>query len=311
MLKKAIESKPVLIMMFITLALLWGLSFIFTKDSMQYLKPIEVLSLRWLVAVIFFTILMVAKVVRIEYKNKPVKKLIPLVLCQPIIYSLLETLGVNRATASEAAVIIAALPFMVLLLGVIIYKEHPEKKAIFGMFVGFSGVVVTIAFGPFFSLEGNLIGYFFLFAAITVGACYSLQASKLSDEFSPFEITFAMTISGAVAYNLANAMMGNFLHTYSIYFQIPSLVLSSLFLGAGCSCLGFIICNYILTRMNPPIATAVQCNAINLVGVIAGILINGDPWGWYTIVGVALMTLGIIYVSLHTAKQSCQLDETV
>ena len=128
MLKKAIESKPVLIIMFITLALLWGLSFIFTKDSMQYLKPIEVLSLRWLVAVIFFTILMVAKVVRIEYKNKPVKKLIPLVLCQPVIYSLLETLGVNRATASEAAVIIAALPFMVLLLGVIIYKEHPEKK---------------------------------------------------------------------------------------------------------------------------------------------------------------------------------------
>lgn len=131
MLKKAIESKPVLIMMFITLALLWGLSFIFTKDSMQYLKPIEVLSLRWLVAVIFFTILMVAKVVRIEYKNKPVKKLIPLVLCQPVIYSLLETLGVNRATASEAAVIIAALPFMVLLLGVIIYKEHPGKKGYF------------------------------------------------------------------------------------------------------------------------------------------------------------------------------------
>ena len=29
MLKKAIESKPVLIMMVITLALLWGLSFIF------------------------------------------------------------------------------------------------------------------------------------------------------------------------------------------------------------------------------------------------------------------------------------------
>ena len=128
MLKKAIESKPVLIMMVITLALLWGLSFIFTKDSMQYLKPIEVLSLRWLVAVIFFTILMVAKVVRIEYKNKPVKKLIPLVLCQPVIYSLLETLGVNRATASEAAVIIAALPFMVLLLGVIIYKEYLEKR---------------------------------------------------------------------------------------------------------------------------------------------------------------------------------------
>ena len=128
MLKKAIESNPVLIMMVITLALLWGLSFIFTKDSMQYLKPIEVLSLRWLVAVIFFTILMVAKVVRIEYKNKPVKKLIPLVLCQPVIYSLLETLGVNRATASEAAVIIAALPFMVLLLGVIIYKEYLEKR---------------------------------------------------------------------------------------------------------------------------------------------------------------------------------------
>lgn len=130
------------------------------------------------------------------------------------------------------------------------------------MFVGFSGVVVTIAFGPFFSLEGNLIGYFFLFAAITVGACYSLQASKLSDEFSPFEITFAMTISGAVAYNLANAMMGNFLHTYSIYFQIPSLVLSSLFLGGGCSCLGFIICNYILIPYESTYcdSSAVQCH---------------------------------------------------
>ncbi len=302
MFRKILESKIILVILFIALALLWGLSFVFIKKSLVYLEPIELLSIRWAIAVAFFLLLRLMNLIKLNYKNKPIKKLLPLVLCQPIVYSFLEALGVSYSTASESAVIIAALPFMVLLLGIIILGRRPNAGAVTGMVIGFGGVVLTIVLGPMFSVEGNYKGYVFLLLAITVGAIYSLLASELTSIFSPIEITFAMAVSAGVTYNAVNLFGGNLVHTYVTFINTPVLIWAGLFLGVGCACLGFLICNYTLSRMDASIATAIQCNAINIVGVVSGIVINDDPWGWYTILGVLLMTIGIVYVSANKEK---------
>ena len=57
MFRKILESKIILVILFIALALLWGLSFVFIKKSLVYLEPIELLSIRWAIAVAFFLLL--------------------------------------------------------------------------------------------------------------------------------------------------------------------------------------------------------------------------------------------------------------
>ncbi len=71
-----------------------------------------------------------------------------------------------------------------------------------------------------------------------------------------------------------------------------------LFLGLGCGVLCYLMYNYNLGRLNSTIASCIQTNSINIVGVSAGILILSDPWGWYTVVGLVLMSTGIVICAL-------------
>ena len=73
MFRKILESKIALVILFIALALLWGLSFVFIKKSLVYLEPIELLSIRWAIAVAFFLLLRLMNLIRLDYKNKGIK----------------------------------------------------------------------------------------------------------------------------------------------------------------------------------------------------------------------------------------------
>ena len=61
--------------------------------------------------------------------------------------------------------------------------------------------------------------------------------------------------------------------------------------------------NYNLSRISSTVAACIQTNSINVVGVVAGIMILHEPWGWYTVIGVTLTVAGIVICSLSGDKQ--------
>lgn len=280
------------------LGLLWGLSFLGTKVALEMLAPIEVLAVRWLIALLMYLLLIIFKIVSVDYRGKPVRYLIIAAALQPCIYALLETWGVKLTTASESSIFIAVIPIMVVVEGWLFLKKKVSRKVVFAIFLSFIGVLTCIVFAPDFSTGSKFLGYFVLLATVVSGAAYTLFSNRISRFFSPVEITFALAIGGAIFFNLLSLAGGNGFYPYRILFSGGETTAALLYLGIGCSCVAYLIFNYSLSRLTAAVAATIQTNSITVVGVVAGILIGKESWGWYTVIGLVLTITGICISSL-------------
>lgn len=285
------------ILAFVAIALIWGTSFYATKVALADLSPIEVLSVRWLIAFVIFLVLSIFKVIKIDFKGKPTKLLILTVLFQPCTYAIFETWGVKLTTTLESAIFIASVPLAVVILGRFITKEKLNRKTIIAVIVGFSGVTLSMLFSPAFSIGGKATGYLALIGAIIVGAMYSLMTSKISKFYSTMEITFAMTAGGGLLFTTICLLEGKGFNGFSVLMNGGSTCWALIYMGVCCSFLAYNLCNYSLSKMPAAVVSSVNTSAINLVAVASGILLSGDPWGWYTIVGVITIIISIIIIS--------------
>lgn len=288
----------------VILSLLWGLSFLGTKILLEVMLPAEILAVRWTLAFVTFTILILLKVVKVDFKKKPIKLLLIAAAMQPCAYSILETWGVNLTTSSESSIFIAMVPLVVVLQERIFLKKKVSKLVMCAMMISFTGVLITVVFAPGFSTGSKLIGYLALIAAITVGSAYSVYSNKFNKSFSPVEITYALAIAGMIFFNTLSLADGNGFSAYQRMFTDWETAAALVFLGVGCSCVAYLIFNYNLSRLPAAIVAVLQTNAITVVGVVAGIIFGGDPWGLYTVIGLAMAITGICISSTEDMKKS-------
>ena len=297
-------GRAVLYILFVILALLWGLSFVFTKTALEALKPSEIMAVRWLIAAFLYSILWITGAVKICYKGKPLKPLLLLVLVEPVAYAYCETWGVKLTTASESSIFIGSIPLAVVALNFLILRRKPTARETTGVLAGFAGVATCIIFAPGASAGSKLLGYFLLICTVICGGVYNLLASAVSENCSPVEMTCAMAIVGAIVFNLQNLLEGNGLHAYRVFFNGGSVMWALLFLGVGCSFIAYFIFNLEISNL-PPVATScIATNTINIVGVLAGILISRDSWGLYTVIGVILTVIGITVTATGPMKKT-------
>jgi len=116
------------------------------------------------------------------------------------------------------------------------------------------------------------------------------------------EVTYGLTIAGALVFNTLSLLQGNGFHGYRMLFTDVETAGALLYLGIGCSCAAYMIFNYSISRLKVAVAATIQTNAITVVGVIAGIVFAGEPWGWYTIVGLTMTITGIVISSQEEKK---------
>ncbi len=291
--KKITERKWFLYALVPACALMWGLSFLGTSVTLNYLSVVELLALRWTVSTVLFLILIALRVVKVSYQGKHLKPVLLTGLLEPCIYAIFETLGVKYTTASESSIFIATIPLMVLIIGALFLHRKNSRKTTCAIIMAFAGVIVCVAFSPDFALGGKGIGYLFLIGAVISGALYTYACKEASSDFSAIEITFTISAMAAVFFNAVSFASGNGLRGYLLCFSNRKVLAGVLFLGIFCSCLCYLIFNYVLSKLPPTIATNLVSNSVTAVGVVSGCVLAGDPFGWYTVAGVALTIAGV------------------
>ena len=295
-------------LLLVILALLWGLSFLGTQVLLEVLAPMEILAVRWFLAFLVFSVLIVLKIIKVNYRGKPLKILLLLTVLQPCLYSILETWGVKLTTSSESSIFIALVPLMVVIENWLIFKQKSSRKVAGAILLSFAGVMVCVVFGPDFSVGSKMLGYLVLIGAVVSGGAYTVCAKRYMAEFSPMEVTYGLTIAGALVFNVLSLLEGNGFRGYQMLFTDWETGAALLYLGVGCSCVAYMIFNYSISRLKVAVAATIQTNAITVVGVLAGIVLGGEPWGWYTIVGMTMTITGIV-ISSQDEKKSPQLQE--
>jgi len=287
------QTKTIVYLTAIICSVFFGMTFLGAKIALEQLDAIQVLACRWTLAFVLFAIAVLLGFIKVDYRKKPIWMVAGMALIQPCINTICETCGVDMTTTSESAIMYAMIPMAVVLISRVFLKQRIRPLVGLGIVVSFLGVFIAIAFGGD-GFGGNVLGYLVLLGMVITGALFIIVSGRISDKFNAMERTFMMAALATVWFNGLNIARGKGFDGFVICFQDLKTGLAILFLGAIGSFMCYILLNYIVGKMPAAQASSIQVNITSLTGVVTGILFQGDPFGWYTVVGMVMIIAGVI-----------------
>lgn len=276
-------------------ARIFGLSFLFTKSALDRVDFLRLLGFRFALAAAVVSVIVASGLVRVNYRGKPVKRVLVVAIFQPIAYFLFETNGVLRSSTSQAGMMIALIPIAVALLSRVVLKERASAGQYGCILLSVSGVMAVALGGPGSSVDSDPLGLLFLFGAVCSAALYNVFSRRSSGHFSPFEITFVMMWTGAVVFNILSLVAHGLNGGLAGYFSplsAPEVVGSLVYLGVISSVLAFFLVNFAISRL-PVSQAAVFANLVTVISISAGVFIRGEAFGLTSLAGALMIISGV------------------
>ena len=277
---------------------MFGLSFMFTKEATTEATPLELLSWRFILAAVLFFILIKTGIFKADFRGKDLKAALLLGFLHPICYFLCENQGIAMTSASESGTIIATVPIFALLVSIFYLHIRPRRNQTIGIFITMAGVLILVlsqGSKPTF----NLPGYILLFGAVIAYSFFAAK-SQITAEFSSVEKASIMIFTGAVFFTAANIIMecfGGDLRTYAMLpFRSRSFLFAILYLGIGSSIIAFTCNNYGIAALG--ITAASSFTGINtMIAVMAGVIFLHEPLSILQAVATLLIIIGVFIVN--------------
>jgi drug/metabolite transporter (DMT)-like permease len=200
----------------------------------------------------------------------------------------LENVGVDLATASDAAIIVAAFPIITAILEVVMHREWPSLPRVLGMALAVAGVWLIVRQSASSGGSHRLLGDIILLVAGIAWAAYNVVARRTSPGHSPLTSTYYQTVAGALGFVLLSTLeFGEWrMPTAS---DIGMLA----FLAGMCSVAAFFLYNYGLRDVTS--STAV--NVLNLVpvfGLASAVAVTGETVGTTEWLGCLVVITGVV-----------------
>ncbi len=281
----------------------WGFSFLGTRSALDVADMYLLLSHRFLIAFAIMNLLLLFRVVKIDFRGKWKRIWLPLLMgfMEPVVYFIGEELGVIHSTTIFSGVMIAVIPIVSIFAAIPILHETPTLGQVLFSFLSVGGV---IGIGLLTKSDGALdwIGVVGLIVAVLSAAAYGILDRGLSAEFTAFERTYLMIGMGAVCFTpIALVRTGFRMGAFFAPLKEPKFLLPVLFLSVCCSVVSYFLLSYMATYMTVTRST-VYANLTTAVSVIAGALILKEPFSWLGALFCAVILVGIYGVQRFARK---------
>lgn len=274
----------------------WGISFIFTKELFLTEPSLSVTLLVFLrlavaSAVMVPTLALMRKLPRI--RRGDVKWFLLLTLCEPFIYHLCETTGVQLVSGSLASVVIATIPLFVPFGMWVAYRERIHPLMVIGVVLSLVGVGLTLLGGE--GLTGNLRGMLFLAGAVAIAVVYTALLVKVVSKYNPLVITTWQNLIGLV-YFLPLVLVFDRGNMAQLSFS-PRMLLLLLTLGICCSTLAYAFYNHGVKKLGASQACIFN-NAIPIFSLIAAVVLGQEGFSWAKAAGIVVVISGVVIAQL-------------
>ena len=273
---------------------LYGLSYLFTKQTAETASPLALLGWRFVVALAAMSLCVALGFIPVRLKGRQLGPLLRVALFCPCLYFIGETVGIRETTVTESGVFLACVPALSLLASTVILKKKPTKRQIIGILVTFLGVMTTVvAVGLSSSLSP--VGYAALMLAVVAYALYSVFVDLAAD-YTGAEITYVMLCSGAAFYGLLAlgeaAAHGALSELLTLPARSGTFLAAVLYQGIGCSVAAFFLSNAAIAKIGVN-KTSSFIGVSTIVSILAGALALGEPLSVGQIVGAAVIVAGV------------------
>lgn len=278
-------------------AIIWGLSFVAASMVLTTLQPITLATIRFIIAAAIYS-----PVIVWEYRkgHRPtrtdLKELAVLGFLSISIYFWLQYTGVQYAGAGISAVLATGFtPVLTSITGTILLKERVTAKKGTGIALGLAGVAL-IALPKI--VVGNVDWLFLLGVVCLMGnavcwSTYSTLSRRLMKRVgNPLMVTAYTTLLGVI-FLIPLSFTGDWGAVSAVTTQ---QWMSILYLAVACSCVGYFLWNYTLSKLEAVKAT-VFLYLEPVAAFIGSFLLFAQVPSPLTIVGGTAILIGALITS--------------
>ena len=280
----------------ISYALITGLSFLFTKIALSVSNPLDILAFRFTAAFMAVVLLLLFRVISLNYDMEKIKRILPLALLYPLMFFTFQTFGLQYASSSEAGILLASAPVFTLILARIFLGEKPSILQTLSVIVSVIGVIyITLTKGASFDFS-NLKGIIFLILSALSFSGYSVMARILTKDFNSMELSFMMSIISFICFNtlaIGNHLIAGTLNTFLTPLKNIKFIIAIIYLGVLSSLITSLLTNYILSKIEAS-KMSVFSNLGTVISIIAGVVFLNEKIYYYHIIGSILIIGGVI-----------------
>jgi drug/metabolite transporter (DMT)-like permease len=273
----------------ISLAFIWGSSFIQIKKAMEVFSPFQVLALRVSIASLFFLSfgwVFLKKIPLAKYKY-----LILAGLLGVVIPSFLFPLAQKGVNSSLTGVLNGLTPLFTWLIGWAFFGQRVSVSKLWGLLIGLIGAISLMLISSEGSLNFNAYALFALGATLANGIYLNLIKKYLSDLPTLYVTSVAIMLMSPLA--IALLSMQDIGTTYQSHSNSGFALLYVFSLGIFATVLSSIIFNYLLQIATPIFASTVTY-LMPIVAIIWGLL-DGEVISSGQVLGI-LAVIGGVYL---------------
>ncbi len=297
------ESKAWLYL--VTLSLIWGSSFIlmkrgmFTTSGQPIFSDVQVASIRMVIAGV--VLLPFAFKAISQLKNfKTFLFLLIVGLCGNFFPAYLFTYAETGVSSGLAGMMNSFTPIFALTIGFFLFKERLNKLQLLGVAVGVVGVVLLMVSGKNFEVKGE---WSHIFAVVIATFCYAISVNTIKYKL-PHLKSVELAALAFMIILLPSIIIGYKSDVFYVIetneFAFQGLFYISILSVVG-TAIALILFNKMISISSVLFATSVTY-LIPIVAVVIG-LYFGERIGWYQIIAMGIVLLGVFIANFLGKKQ--------
>lgn len=294
-----------------------GLNFISMKYLLMIMPLFGLISLRFIIASVFLSIIIAGRIIRrIEYKKiegKDIKAIILTGFLGVTLYYYFQTTSMLYLSVSLAALICSTIPIFTLIIESIIHRKKIQSFIYLSFSISLLGVYLVLdkSLGELF-FSGEALGILFMLLAIFSWIAYTFSTFNLQKKYDSIYLLNYQCIVGSM-FLLAFAI--NDIHQIIKVFQeaenLYLLVFNLLFVGIIGSALGYFFYIYGMNKLGVEISS-LYMNLIPVVTAVASFIIFGEYLNIKQLIGIGIVLSSIYFVTYQdyaTSKKGYRIQK--
>jgi len=271
--------------------LIWGISFISTKASLDYFNPISLAFWRFFLAIIALYIIKKIKYPHVRMEKEDRKIFFAGGFSGVFLYFMFENYGMEYLTASTASILIAVIPVLTMISETIINKERLSIKKVISVTLSVIGVILIVGFDPKRDIAYMIIGSALILLASISWVVYTFLSKPLYKKYTTITIAYYQTLIGFVFFGLLMPFNS------SNIFDLPvSIYIHVVYLGVLSSAAAYLFFIYALESLEATVCN-IFINLIPVVTVSAGIIFLDEKITLLQSLGAVIIIFSILFLT--------------
>ncbi|OEF96997.1 DMT family transporter [Desulfuribacillus alkaliarsenatis] len=268
--------------------LIWGTTYIFTKNLLNHLSPFEILMYRFLIA--YGLLLLIYPKFDFSFAWKVEGLFFLLGLLGVTSYFLLENIALSFTQASNVGLIVSAIPLFAAIVAHFMHKdERFQKDQLFGFMVAITGIFLVIFNGAYL-LDVSPTGDLLALLCAVIWAVYSNLLKKVDNSMSPILMARKTFFYGILT--MTPIMLFNGVSVQFASIRSMEVIGSILFLALLASILAFVMWNKAI-KLIGSVKTTTFIYLVPLITMVSSAIFLKEQITGIMIIGAVLILFGV------------------